>query len=437
MTVEATGFEAARRAAGEALAAGDASAAFGHLRPALSYPARPSPEQLTAGLALLAEVATALGHQELAGDARRAADDVHDPDALYELGYALVEAGLPAIAAVVLTRCLEVVPGSEQVLTELVSALERSLAYRDAQRLLEAHPHLVDTSFLCRYLVAYNAAMAGDLVTTRRHAELLAPADEGETFLASRITGLLDRADRITGLCRLDDGDLRGWHYVLTGGLLTHLSPYGFDEPMRGRYAWLQDSPGRVRTGLGRLASILAAWGERPDCIYAPPGRDHEVLAHAASLVLDLPVMPWPAVGVPAPGLVVLYDLGTVDGRDLERLVQRRPGQILYAHASPWTEDGPVAPDVTTLLHQSLTAPWGERLVVDAEQGTTGRAAADERPAEEVGAEIAASDGLGADEIAVDAEETLAALAERVGPPPQGRRERLWAGSPVQSNRFE
>lgn len=434
---EPSPFEAARRAAGEALAAGDANAAFGHLRPVLSYPARPAPEDLAVGLGLLAEVATALGHQALAGDARRAADDVHDPDALYELGYALVEAGLPAIAAAVLTRCLDVVPGSEQVLTELVSALERTLAYRDAQRLLEAHPHLVETSFLCRYLVAYNAAMAGDLATTRRHAELLTGADEGEQFLASRITALLARADRVAGLCRLDASDLRGWHYVLTGSVLTHLSPYGFDEPMRGRYAWLQDSPGRVRTGLDRLAAILATWGERPECIYAPPGRDHEILAHAAAAIVGAPVMPWPAVGVPAPGLVTIYDLASVDSRELERLLVRRPGQIVYAHASPWTEDGPVAPDVTTLLHQSLTAPWGERLVVDADLGTTGRAAADERDAEIIGAEVAAAEGLGADEITADAVDALATLAERVGPPPQGRRERLWAGSPVQSNRFE
>jgi hypothetical protein len=318
-----------------------------------------------------------------------------------------------------------------------VSALERSLAYRDAQRLLEAHPHLVETSFLCRYLVAYNAAMAGDLATTRRHADALAPGDEGEQFLASRITALLERADRVAGLCRLDASDLRGWHYVLTGSLLTHLSPYGFDEPMRGRYAWLQDSPGRIRTGLDRLAEILAAWGERPECIYAPPGRDHEVLAHAAAAIFDVPVMPWPAVGMPAPGLVTIYDLATVDGRDLERLVVRRPGQIVYAHASPWTEDGPVAPDVTTLLHQSLTAPWGERLVVDADLATTGRAAADDRDPEVLGAEVAVAEGMGADEIAVDAVDTLAALAGRVGPPPHGRRERLWAGSPVQSNRFE
>jgi hypothetical protein len=437
--VDAPSFDDARRAAEDALAAGDATLAFAQLRPALSYPVRVDADQLAAGLETLAAVAAGLGHQSLAGDAARAAADVHDPDALYELGYALVDAGLPAMAAVVLARCLEVVPGSEQVLTELVSALERALVYGDAQRLLEAHPHLIETSFLCRYLVAYNAAMAGDLAVTRRHAPALQPTDDGQQFMADRIASILARADRVTaaGVARLDGSDLRGWHYVLTGGVLTHLSPYGFDQPMRGRYAWLQDSPSRVRTGLDRLVAILAAWGEAPPCIYAPPGRDHEIVAHAAAARLGVPVAPWPAVGVPAPGLVVLYDLAGLELRDIERLLERRPGQILFAHASPWTEDGPLAADVTTLLHQSLTAPWAERLVIDPGDHSTGRAAADDRDPELIGAEIAAAEPLTADEIEVDDGPGLDALVRAVGAPALGRRERLWAGSPVQSNRFE
>ena len=36
------------------------------------------------------------------------------------------------------------------------------------------------------------------------------------------------------------------------------------------------------------------------------------------------------------------------------------PIRSLFAHARPWTHDSPVAPDVTTLLYQSLVPPWGE-----------------------------------------------------------------------------
>jgi hypothetical protein len=107
---------------------------------------------------------------------------------------------------------------------------------------------------------------------------------------------------------------------------------------------------------------------------------------------------------------VVAYDLDRVEWKDLERLVERRPDQILYAHAASWTEDGPVAPDLVTLLHQHLVAP--------------------PLTAEEISA---------APPIVADHTDDLAgldALVAAVGAPAPARRERLWAGSPVLSNRF-
>ena len=436
---DAPGFAAVRRAAVDALDAGDPREAFERLRKSLWYPwgRRLSPDELADGLAVLGRIVEAMEHPELAAAAARAAADIHDPDALYDLGYQLIDAGLPPIAAVVLARCLEVVPGSEQIVTELVSALERTLAYRDAKALLEAHPALVESSFMCRYLLAYNAAMAGDLAATRAHAPLLVPTDDGQQYLADRIASILARADRLAGVARLDGADLRGWHQVLTGGVLTHLSPYGFDEPMHGRYAWLQDSPGRVRTGVDRLVLVLRAWGIEVPCVYAPPRRDDEIVAHIAAAALGVPVVPWPAIGVPAPGLVVVYDLGTLEGRDVDRLAERRPDQILYAHATPWTEDGPIAPEVTTLLHQSITPPWGERLVVEPDTGAARRAGADLRDAEAIAAEVAAAAPLEAEEVACDDLDGLLALVRSAGPPEPARRERMWAGSPVPSNRFD
>jgi len=48
----------------------------------------------------------------------------------------------------------------------------------------------------------------------------------------------------------LDRQDLRGWHYVLTGGILASLSPYGFDDGMTGRWAYLSDSVSRCAAAL-------------------------------------------------------------------------------------------------------------------------------------------------------------------------------------------
>ena len=253
--------------------------------------------------------------------------------------------------------------------------------------------------------------------------------------MTETIAAIVARADRVAGACPLDARDLRGWHYVLTGGLLLHQSPYGFDQPMHGRYAWIADSLARIATGLDRLTRLVCDRGV--PCVYAPPGRGHEILARAAAAKLELPLAPWPAVGVPAPGLVVMYDLADLSATDVQRLVQRRPDQIVFAHASPWTHDSPVAPDVTTLLYQTLVPPWGASTVIDPETRQVSTSAADERPVELVAADLLSSTGLDDEELSADEPERWASLVARAWPPPPGGpRSRLWAGGPVPSNRF-
>jgi hypothetical protein len=425
------------------IAAGDDRGAFEQLRAGLGWPEGKaiSDAELPRWLELLGELATRRGAGPLAELTAATVRDPDSPDRLYDLGYALIDAGAPAVAAVVLWRCLALVGDSEEVVCELVSALESALAYRDAMIVLEEHAALRARSFLCRYLYAFNAAMAGRLDITRQTLASLEPGvgdpgpeSEETTALRETIRGICERADRVAGACPLDARDLRGWHYVLTGGLVLHQSPYGFDQPMHGRYAWLADSLPRISTGLERLAQLIAPLAL--PCVYAPPGRGHAIVAEAASRRLGLPVAPWPAVGVPAPGLVVMYDLADLPSAELTRLLQRRPDQVLFAHASPWTTDSPLAPDVTTLLYQSLVPPWGGHAIVEADTRSLGESAPDDRPAEVIGGELAASAGLDATELEADEPARWTALVERAWPPRPGPRSRLWAGGPVPSSRF-
>ncbi len=418
------------------LAAGDDRAAFDRLRAALGWPAGKAipAAELPRWLALVGQLATRRGAQPLAELAGAAVRDPDSPDRLYDLGYALIDTGAPAIAAAVLWHCLALVGDSEEVVCELVSALESALAYPDALAVLEDHAALRSRSPLCRYLYAFNAAMSGRLDVTRAALSELSPESDETTGLRETIRGICERADRVAGACPLDGRDLRGWHYVLAGGLVIHQSPYGFDEPMRGRYAWLADSLPRIATGLDRLARLIAPL-ELP-CIYAPPGRDHEILADAAGQRLGMPVAPWPAIGVPAPGLVVLYDLAQLPDGEVARLIQRRPDQVVFAHASPWTRDSPIAPDVTTLLYQTLVAPWDAHAILDPETRALSEAAADARPAPAIAAELAASPGLDDAELAADEPDRWAALIARGWPLAPGPRSRLWAGGPVPSSRF-
>jgi hypothetical protein len=131
-----------------------------------------------------------------------------------------------------------------------------------------------------------------------------------------------------------------------------------------------------------------------------------------------------------------MYDLAQLAGGDVARLIQRRPDQVVFAHASPWTTDGPVAPDVTTLLYQTLVAPWAAHTIVDPETRALSQAAADDRAAPEIAGDLAAAVGLDDHELEADEPARWAALVARVWPPAPGPRSRLWAGGPVPSSRF-
>ena len=367
-------------------------------------------------LVRLGELASRRGATQLAELTEATVRDPDSPDRLYELGYALIDAGAPQIAASVLWRCLALVGDSEEVVCELVSALESALAYRDAFEILEQHGTLRARSFLCQYLYAFNAAMAGRLDTTRAALAQLHPDTPETERMANVIAAICARADRVAAVSPLDARDLRGWQYVLSGTLVLHQSPYGFDEPMHGRYAWLQDGLPGIAFGLRRAASLLRG----VPCVYAPAGRGHQIVAAALARLLGVEVAPWPAIGVPAPGVVALYDVAELAPADAERLVERRPEQILFAHAASWTQDSALAPELVTLLYQSLVPPW-----------------TDDRSDEELIDALVTGPGFDADELAADDPAGFAALVERTWPPQPGPRSRLWAGGPVASNRFD
>lgn len=400
---------------------------------ALGSPAVLTSAQLGVGLDVLARALIALGHDEAANHAAAASLDPSDAERLYRLGYQLIELGLPAVAATALEHALVHAPGTEAIVTELCTAFERQLRYADARRLMARHPALCEAQFLCRYLLAWNAVMSGDLATARAVAPTLVPEEPRHQAMAERIAAMLARAARVAPVTTLDDRDLRGWHHVTVGGVLLHRSPYGLDAPMRGRYAWLQDSCALIASGVAQLAAVLVVWQWTPPCVYALPGRDHEAVARVVAHQLGVPLAPWPRVGAPAPGLVVIHDLATVPLGELARLRDRRPDQLVYAHAAPWTDDVAIAPDVVYLLHQSLVAPWGRRLVLAPDGGPPVLTEPDLRDAATLAASVLATTP------AEDPDEEVAAalaLAAVVGRPEPGPRPRWWAGGPVPSARM-
>ena len=126
----------------DALQAGDARAAFSTLRPWLAFPPRVDDADWPAALDALRRVG-----REIVGDAFvemvNAARESDDVQALYDLGYELIEQELPDLAATFLARAVRKRPDLPGLLSELVTALERDGRHGEACRRLLGAPDLL------------------------------------------------------------------------------------------------------------------------------------------------------------------------------------------------------------------------------------------------------------------------------------------------------
>jgi hypothetical protein len=157
-----------------------------------------------------------------------------DARALYDFGYACLDRGAADLAVRPLARALDLAPDAGPVLSELVAALEADGQHARAVAVLEEHEAVM--GWLHRFQYVYNALMAGSLdKASEGFGRLPEPADAAWIPAREKVRRMLARASTARAVTPLDRRDLRGWHYVLTGGILATLSPYGFDAGMTGR----------------------------------------------------------------------------------------------------------------------------------------------------------------------------------------------------------
>ncbi|MFD9836728.1 hypothetical protein [[Kitasatospora] papulosa] len=418
-------------AARERLDAGDVPGALRELR---QVPAAPLGEVAD----VVGRAAGAAGFDDLrkAATALAATPDRVRP--LYDYGFACVERGVAYLAVPALREALRLAPDSSGVLRELISAYEDEGLHRDAVEALLAHEDgLAD--WPDRYLLVFNAVLAGDLELARRqHARLPAPAEDTWLGARDRQNRVLGRASAAGPASPLDHSDLRGWQYVMGGTL----SPFGFDAGMTGRYAYLQDDHGRCLEGLLRLKAVLASAGARPRSVSLLPDRGSRILGLAAAEVLGLPAEPFEAGREDT--VVIAYDLNVTARADggpetIGQLFERAPGQVLHEHASCWTDPPAVTADSVTLLHQSAVAPWEAGLRQGAD-GEVERGEADGRPEKAIAAEIVGADptpDAGDGQTPADPAEKLTDFVSAVsGTWLQGDRAQLRSPGPVASSRF-
>jgi hypothetical protein len=337
---------------------------------------------------LVAGAARAAGFDDLA-QAAAAVDDsgAQDAQALYDFGYACLDCGAAYLAVRPLARALELAPDAAPVLGELVAALEQDGQHARALAVLEEHEPVL--GWMHRFQYVYNAVMAGDLdKAADGYRRLPEPADAAWAPARDKVRRMLARAGAVRAVTPLDRRDLRGWHYVLTGGVLASLSPYGFDQGMTGRWAYASDSAPSCAAALQRLRLILDASGAAPQSVAPLPDRSSRILAAAAAAVLGLPAARFDPGNPAAHCLIIAYDLAQADPQAVAALRSRAPGQVLFERATCWTDPPRVTADISGLLGQVTVPPWAGRLR-RGDDGTAGQGPADDRPEPDIAAEIA------------------------------------------------
>jgi len=436
-------YETIRAATLEALDAQDFGRAFATFRTAIEHSSQNldgSTAQFVDAFALFARISGHLANEAFAAIVQAAADRPGDINVLSRLGEHLYDADLYDIAATVLARADALAPGETAIVTKLAEALESSHQCAEAVQVLRRYPAMTGSEFFPAYLLAFNSLMTGDLTSTGETLATLPPlvaGDEEFAFLLDRMRGFLRRADRIGAVSPLDHQDLRGWHYVTTGGLLTHLSPYGFPDPMHGRYAMTQDSHDRIHHGICNLQRITESKGLNVDTVVGLNDRASQITARAAARMLGKPFDSWS--GSEPDCLVVAYDLSSIDLTPYKALRDRKPGQLLFSHALNWVTFGPIAPDVVTLLYQYNDAPWEPQLRVNANGSGTAYSDPDERATEVIADDIVAADQFDeGDDMEPEPPELSDVLLDAIEPFPaaSGLREMTWENSPVASARF-
>ncbi|MBR8742227.1 hypothetical protein [Nocardiopsis sp. MG754419] len=337
----------------------------------------------------LARFVGALGRSadlpELTTAAQELREHPDDPATCFDFGHVCLEAGLPHLAVPALRTARDRAPDAVPVLWELISALEDLERHADAVRALRAWSgELPD--WPGGYLLAYNTLCSGDIDAARRIlTDLPTPEDESWDLAHDRVTRMVERAEAAREAGPMDGDDLRGWHFALTGAVLGRIPRHDPDTTTNGRYAHLEDDLRSRRTGIADLAAILSAAGRSPDAVMPLPDRSSRVLGLAAARLLDLPVVPVDPERSDA--LVVAYDLGDADTELRRSLVPRSPGQVLFEHASCWSDPPGVAADVVSVLHRTVTPPWGAVPAVDDD---VVREPGDAPPEEEVAERIVA-----------------------------------------------
>lgn len=307
------------------------------------------------GLPAAAKLAAHLGSREDADRFAHVAADPGDPQALYDLGFTLVEQHRPVLGVRYLELCAEREPDHPLVRYELGYALFQ------AGEFAAALPHLARTAadasiagpepFAAGLLMVECHLHLGDLEAAREAFDSIdASGDEQADAQLDAVAAMIGRAARVLGRGRLD---ARDWYFVEQGGAalrVDHQLPRGIVG-----VDWIADV-------LLRLEALLPALDLEPERVAAAAPETRPIAAALAwRLGADLVEFdPHPD----APTLLVAKDPAELDAL-LPSLRQHDEDVDLFVLTLDPRVDHAIAPEVVGFFSGGVQLPWEERLAIE------------------------------------------------------------------------
>ena len=136
---------------------------------------------------------------------RRFDADISLLNALYDLGYGLIEHGLHGAAATVLEVAFKLAPDAEGIVSELVCAYE-AIGLNDKACAVLRESGLSNDIFILSYLLAFNTLMTGDIAESQKlYSGLSAlmdhehPHAQEMVFMQQALGDMLSRAESLSG----------------------------------------------------------------------------------------------------------------------------------------------------------------------------------------------------------------------------------------------
>lgn len=266
---------------------------------------------------------------------------------LFEAGYSLIDARQHELAAMLLNRAAQLVPGEPTVNYEL------SFALMSMKRFEQAIPYLeqlldknTDFDTLLNLLVCYVLTRQPGKAqeTLRNIGQLKLEPEQQQEFNHQQF--VVKRLDHLGTKNHLNSRD---WLYILYGTLL--LRPSMRNEVVR-------EDAASIGLTLAILKGVLEGLDLQPEVIEFY-GQQSRPLAQALSEFLEIPLSGYKGPARSEQALLTMTWATDIIGPH-KSFVTRQKNRNLFSYALPWDEPLPLAPEIVGCLAYSEPMPWHE-----------------------------------------------------------------------------